>query len=217
MDIPIKYVCVRQSPALNWLNFSVQKSLESQLVCHVPYKSVWWVHRPILCACIHSHTNVQCVIQTKRGEKNKTKATPPAWCSLLWLLQLQLWCYILQIASVSVLMSPVNSWNSDSGNSSLEKNPPKNPHKYWISDELCIVRHLLFGLTRKAMSIILQTCCQVSSIVRSAFIISRTHFFPHGFIFPTTASMSCCMFYDFRSLFSLFSRVKGSGKGPVMK
>lgn len=33
-------------------------------------------------------------------------------------------------------------------------------HKYQISDQLCIARHLLFSLTRKAASITAQTCCQ---------------------------------------------------------
>lgn len=33
-------------------------------------------------------------------------------------------------------------------------------HKYRISDELCIARHLLFSLTRQAASITVQTRCQ---------------------------------------------------------
>lgn len=77
------------------------------------------------------------------GEK---KPTPPLWFSMLWLLQLWLWGshYILQIASIPLLMSRINNTDTGCGNSGLEC------RKKMHFNELCTARHLLFSLTRKS-------------------------------------------------------------------
>ncbi len=167
----------------------------------------------IVCMYSFTCTDVPFIIQTKRGKK-KTKATPPLWSSMLWLLQLWLWCshYILQIASVSLLMTRINNWHSDSDcdNSSLELRK-KKIHKYFISDELCKVMHLLFSVTRE--SYVNYSADMLSSIIRSQISSMQTlslpvlRIFSHAVIFSATVSMSCwsyCLFHGFPLTQSLF-------------
>lgn len=179
MDTPIKYVYFQQSPVLNWLNFSVQHLSGATISLPRTLEDLFRGCRGQYCmpVVIHMH---ECSVCYSVKEDRTQKQHLPCGLSCTECGQLWSWCayYILQIASDSLFMSRVHSWHSDSScdNYSLKK----TICKYIISDELCTVRHPPFSLT---MLMILQTCCQISSMVqiswmRKLFILSISHTFP---------------------------------------
>lgn len=85
------YVYFQHALGVKLTQIQCPVSLESLLVCHAPYRSVWSVHWPLLWAnIVFPHMDVHFKIKTKRinqkKRKKKSKATPPTWSSVLWFL-----------------------------------------------------------------------------------------------------------------------------------